>query len=292
MIVAGRFRTRSTPWFPLSRAARPPLTCDHSVTYRRAVDEVFKALADPSRRLLLDRLFERDGQSLVELQAHLPMGRFGVMKHLRVLEDAGLVTTHKVGREKLHYLNPVPIRLVHDRWISRYAEPIVAHLSALKARLEEQPMGVAPRHIYEIYIRTTPERLWRAITDPADTRLYYFGTEVQSDWKPGSKLVYLDHGEVSLDCTILEIEPAHRLVHSFKAVYNPEAAGDRPSRVTWEIEKLGDSCRLTVVHDDFDAETATYRDVEHGWAHILSGLKTLVETGQPLVIGEHVEAPS
>ena len=250
------------------------------------MDEVFKAIADPNRRLLLDRLFERDGQSLGALQSGLSMTRFGVMKHLRVLESAGLVTTRKVGRRKLHYLNPVPIQLVHDRWISRYAEPIVAQLSALKARLEESPMGVPPRHVYEIFIRTTPERLWRAITDPADTRLYYFGTEVKSDWKPGSKLVYLDHGEVSLDCTILEIDPAHKLVHSFVALYTPETAAEKPSRVTWEIEKLGDTCRLTLVHDEFDGENATYHSVEHGWSQILSGLKTLIETGQPLVVDE------
>jgi DNA-binding transcriptional ArsR family regulator/uncharacterized protein YndB with AHSA1/START domain len=253
------------------------------------VDEVFRALADPNRRLLLDRLFERDGQSLEELQTQLPMTRFGVMKHLRVLEEADLVTTRRVGRKKLHYLNPVPIRLVHDRWISRYAEPIVAQLSALKARLEEPAMGVAPRHVYEIFIKTTPERLWRAITDPAETRLYYFGTEVQSEWNVGSKLVYLDNAEVSLDCKILEIDPPRRLVHDFKAVYNPEGAADRPSRVTWEIEKMGDACRLTLVHDDFDGETATYRDVEHGWSQILSGLKTLIETGQPLVVEQSAD---
>jgi len=215
------------------------------------------------------------------------MTRFGVMKHLRVLEEAGLVTTRRVGRQKLHYLNPVPIRLVHDRWISRYSEPIVAQLSALKARLEEQPMGVAPRHVYEIYIRTTPERLWRAITDPADTRLYYFGTEVRSDWKVGSALVYLDAGQVTLDCKILEIDAGRRLVHSFTMSYDPEMAAERPSRVTWEIEQLGDACRLTLVHDEFDGETKTYREVEHGWAQILSSLKTLIETGRPLVVAEH-----
>lgn len=255
------------------------------------MDEVFRALADPNRRLLLDRLFERDGQSLVELQSNLPMGRFGVMKHLRILEEAGLLTTRRAGRHKLHYLNPVPIRLVHDRWISRYSEPIVAQLSALKARLEEPPMGV-PRHVYEIFIRTTPERLWRAITDPADTRLYYFGTEVQSDWKAGSKLVYLDNGEPSLDCKILEIDPAHRLVHSFVALYSPEMASEKPSRVTWEIEKMGESCRLTLVHDEFDGETATYHSVEHGWSQILSGLKTLIETGKPLIVEEPAEEPA
>jgi DNA-binding transcriptional ArsR family regulator/uncharacterized protein YndB with AHSA1/START domain len=256
------------------------------------VDDIFRALADPNRRLLLDRLFERDGQSLAELQEALPMSRFGVMKHLRVLEEAGLLTTRRAGRQKLHYLNPVPIRLVHDRWISRYAEPIVAQLSALKARLEEPQMGVPARHVYEIFIRTTPERLWRAITDPADTRQYYFGTDVQSDWKTGSKLVYLDHGEVSLDCKILEIDPAHKLVHSFVALYSPEMANEKPSRVTWEIEKMGDACRLTLVHDEFDGQTATYYSVEHGWSQILSGLKTLIETGKPLVVEESTEAHS
>jgi Uncharacterized conserved protein len=119
-------------------------------------------------------------------------------------------------------------------------------------------MGVPPRHVYEILIRTTPERLWRAITDPADTQLYYYGTKVQSDWKPGSRLVYLDGDEVSLDCEILEIEPPHRLVHTFTMVYDPEIAAERPSRVTWSIEQQGDVCRLTLVHDDFDGETRTY----------------------------------
>src|SRR6188768_2568741 len=102
------------------------------------MDEVFKALADPTRRGLLDALRERDGQTLSALESGLPMTRFGVMKHLRVLEDAGLVTTRKRGREKLHFLNPVPIRLIHDRWVSKYAEPWAAALSGLKEQLEEQ----------------------------------------------------------------------------------------------------------------------------------------------------------
>jgi DNA-binding transcriptional ArsR family regulator len=100
-------------------------------------DRVFKALADPSRRLLLDRLFERDGRTLGELESHLEMTRFGVMKHLRVLEDAGLVVTRRSGREKLHYLNPVPIRLIHDRWIDKYTERRVSALADLKNELEE-----------------------------------------------------------------------------------------------------------------------------------------------------------
>jgi uncharacterized protein YndB with AHSA1/START domain len=257
------------------------------------MDEVFRALADPSRRLLLDRLFERDGQSLLELQSDLPMTRFGVMKHLRVLEQAGLVTTHKAGREKLHYLNPVPIRLVHDRWTSRYAEPIVAQLSALKAHLEE-PMGVPPRHVYELYIKTTPERLWQAITNSADTQRYYYDSRVESDWKVGSKLVYLHDDHVMLDCKILEVDPGRRLVHSFSMGYEPGLAAERPSRVTWEIEELGEVCRVRLVHDDFDGETETYHEVEHGWSAILSGLKTLLETGEPLHIEEEtrVETPA
>ena len=125
------------------------------------MDKVFKALADPTRRSLLDELFREDGQTLSALEARLPMTRIGVMKHLRVLEDAGLVTTRRRGREKLHFLNPVPIRLVHDRWVSKYAEPWAATLSDLKTRLE-----TTMEKVFEIYIKTTPERLWEAITDP------------------------------------------------------------------------------------------------------------------------------
>jgi DNA-binding transcriptional ArsR family regulator len=102
------------------------------------MDEVFKALADPTRRQLLDELYKRDGQTLTELESRLPMSRFGVMKHLKVLEEAHLVTTQKRGREKLHFLNPVPIRLVHDRWVSKYAEPWAATLTGLKRRLEDE----------------------------------------------------------------------------------------------------------------------------------------------------------
>lgn len=118
------------------------MTRDHSVTYCRFVttdDLVFKALADPTRRFLLDRLFERDGRTLSELESELAMTRFGVMKHLRVLEDAGLVVTRRSGRRKLHFLNPVPIRQIHDRWIDKYAEHRLSALADLKASLEEKP---------------------------------------------------------------------------------------------------------------------------------------------------------
>ena len=146
------------------------------------VDAVFRALADPTRRSLLDELFGEDGQTLHALEGRLPMTRFGVMKHLKQLEEAGLVVTRRRGREKLHFLNPVPIRLIHDRWVSKYAEPWAAGLSELKHRLEN-PM----EKVFEIYIRTTPERLWNAITDPEIRAKYNFGASVKSDWTPGSE---------------------------------------------------------------------------------------------------------
>src|SRR5437867_12170438 len=135
------------------------------------MDAVFKALADPTRRSLLDELFSEDGQTLGALEGKLPMTRFGVMKHLKVLEEAGLVVTRRRGREKLHFLNPVPIRLVHDRWVSKYAEPWASALSDLKHDLEEDKM----EKVFEIYIKTTPERLWEAITNPELRRKYSFG---------------------------------------------------------------------------------------------------------------------
>src|SRR5436189_384883 len=145
------------------------------------VEAVFKALAAPPRRRLLDALFKEDGQTLSALERRLPMTRFGVMKHLRVLEEAGLVVTKKRGREKLHFLNAVPIRLVHDRWVSKYAEPWAATLTGLKRRLED-----TMEKVFEIYIKTTPERLWEAITDPELRAKYSFGVETHSDWTPGS----------------------------------------------------------------------------------------------------------
>src|SRR5438874_5657466 len=176
-------------------------------------DRVFKALADPTRRFLLDRLFEHDGRTLRELESEFEMTRFGVMKHLRVLEEAGLVVSRRRGREKLHFLNPVPIRLVHDRWVSKYAEPWAATLSELKHKLEEKTM----EKVYEIYIKTTPERLWKAITDAEMRRKYSFGVGVESDWTPGSSYRAIHpraDGPIS-EGENLEVDPPRRLVQSF-----------------------------------------------------------------------------
>src|SRR5688500_555337 len=124
-------------------------------------DDIFKALSDPTRRFLLDLLFKRDGRTLSELEGELSMTRFGVMKHLRGLEGARLVVARRVGRTKQHFLTPVPIRLIHDRWIDKFTAPWAATLTGLKKKLE-----ATMEKMFEIYIKTTPERLWQAITDP------------------------------------------------------------------------------------------------------------------------------
>jgi uncharacterized protein YndB with AHSA1/START domain/DNA-binding transcriptional ArsR family regulator len=242
------------------------------------MDAVFKALADPSRRTLLDALFEDDGQSLSALEKRLPMTRFGVMKHLKVLEEAGLVVARKRGREKLHFLNPVPIRLVHDRWVSKYAEPWAAALSELKTRLEE-PM----EKVFEIYIKTTPERLWEAITDSELRGKYSFGVGIESDWTAGSpyKAVHPSAGGPISEGENLEVEPPHRLVQSFNALWSDEVKSEGTSRVTWEIQPIGDdSCRLVVTHDQL--REGANDELYGGWPMILSGLKTLLETGELL----------
>jgi|SRR5664280_1086744 len=242
------------------------------------MDDVFRALADPTRRHLLDALYEQDGQTLSALQAGLPMSRFGVMKHLKVLEEAGLVLTSRQGREKLHYLNPVPIRLVHDRWVSKYSEPWVSALSALKKRLEEQTM----EKIYEIYIKTSPQRLWDAITDEHSRSIYSFGVGVSSEWAQGSSYEASHPSGVRISAgENVEVDPPRRLVQSFTALWSEDVESEGASRVTWEIEPVGDdSCRLTVTHSDL--REGANPELYGGWPMILSGLKTLLETGEHL----------
>jgi uncharacterized protein YndB with AHSA1/START domain/DNA-binding transcriptional ArsR family regulator len=241
------------------------------------MDDVFRALADPTRRSLLDELFKEDGQTLTALEGRLPMSRFGVMKHLKVLEEANLVVTKRRGREKLHFLNPVPIRLVHDRWVSKYAEPWAATLTGLKRTLEDRIM----EKVFEIYIKTTPEQLWDAITDPTMRAKYSFGVETNSDWTNGSGYTAAVPGVIDIASgENLEVDAPRRLVQSFNALWSDEVKAAGTSRVTWEIEQVEDSCQLTVTHDQLpeDANPELYG----GWPMILSGLKTLLETGEKL----------
>ena len=242
------------------------------------MDAVFRALADPTRRSLLDELFREDGQTLSALEGRFSMTRIGVMKHLRVLEDAGLVVTKRRGREKLHFLNAVPIRLVHDRWVSKYTEPWAAGLVGLKNELER-----TMEKVYEIYIRTSPEQVWQAITDPEIRAKYNFGAAVISDWQPGSRIEMgapaaggpLGEGEV------LEADPPRRLVHTLTALWSDDVKAEGSSRVTWEIVPVGgDSVCLTVTHDQL--REGANDQLYGGWPMILSGLKTWLETGQLL----------
>jgi uncharacterized protein YndB with AHSA1/START domain len=241
------------------------------------MDEVFKALADPTRRELLDELFRADGQTLTALEERFPMTRFGVMKHLRQLEEAGLVVTRRRGREKLHFLNPVPIRLIHDRWVSKYAEPWAAGLSGLKRALES-----SMEKVFEIYIRTTPERLWEAITDPEIRAKYNFGAGITSDWTPGSRYVMgapNAPGPLGEGVNV-EVDPPRRLVQTMTALWGEDVKSEGETRITWEIEPVGDSCRLLVTHDQL--REGANEQLYGGWPMILSGLKTWLETGQLL----------
>lgn len=259
------------------------------------MSDVFKALADPSRRELLDRLNARNGQSLQQLCSGLDMARQSVSKHLAVLEAANLVTTLWRGREKLHYLNAEPISAIAERWIRQYDRARVHALADLKSALEATPV-THPEFVYTTYIKTTPERLWQALTDPAFTSRYW-GIAFETDWKPGSRMTWKQSGATISDPeqVVLISEPPSRLAytwHTFapewaKANSIPEDAVERyaaeaRSRVTFTIEPHGDVVRLTVVHDGFEQGSSVLEGVSQGWPAILSSLKSLLETGEVL----------
>ena len=269
------------------------------------IDDVFKALADPSRRQLLDNLNSRNGQTLRELCAGLDMARQSVSKHLAVLEAANLVTTVRRGREKLHYLNAAPINEIGQRWITRYERDRVRALADLKRALEETTVD-KPSFVYATYIRTTPEELWRALTDPAFTRRYW-GATFQTDWKPGSTMRW-ELFDVTIDDpeqVVLESDPPRRLSYSWHTP-TPELldvleltdearerlAAERRSKVTFEIEPLGQLVKLTVVHDGFEAGSLMASLVSQGWPPILSSLKTLLETGETLPASREEHPPA
>ncbi|MBO0709534.1 MAG: metalloregulator ArsR/SmtB family transcription factor [Candidatus Dormibacteraeota bacterium] len=257
------------------------------------MDDVFRALADTSRRDLLDRLNARNGQTLRELTAGLPMSRQSVSKHLAVLEEANLVTTVWRGREKLHYLNAEPIEALGRRWISRYHAARVRALADLKSALEENAV-TNPEFIYTTYIKTTPERLWRALTEPAFTKQYW-GTELLSDWKVGSPVTWIYAGVRVEDPeqVVLEADPPRRLAYTWQTItpefanavgfpeeYQRKVSAEPRSHVAFELEPVdGGFTRLRVVHDGFPEDSEVLKSVSEGWPMILSGLKTFLETG-------------
>jgi uncharacterized protein YndB with AHSA1/START domain/DNA-binding transcriptional ArsR family regulator len=260
-------------------------------------DDVFRALADASRRLLLDRLNGNNGQTLRELCAGLGMTRQSVSKHLAVLEEAGLVTTVRRGREKLHHLNPAPIAEIGERWISHYDRRRVDLLADLKKALEGAPMS-RPEFVYTTYIRTTPEQLWQGLTDPAFTRRYW-GLSWESDWRPGATLsmhlakdgtVVADPEQVVLEAELYRrlsytwhtFTPEWAKAYDLDEAYLARVSAEPRSKVTFEIEPMGDHVKLTVIHDGFADGSEVLAGVSEGWPQVIAGLKTLLETGAVL----------
>ncbi|MEV0697926.1 metalloregulator ArsR/SmtB family transcription factor [Saccharopolyspora sp. NPDC050389] len=259
------------------------------------MDEVFKALADPNRRQLLDNLNAHNGQTLRELCSGLAMARQSVSKHLAVLEAANLVTAVRRGREKLHYLNAEPINAIADRWINQYDRQRVHALADLKTALEQQPMN-NPEFVYTTYINTTPQRLWQALTAPAFTRRYW-GLAFDTDWQAGSTMTWHERGSTITDPAqvVLEAEPHRKLSYTWHT-FTPQwaegsgiddetltkIAAEPRSKVTFEIEQVDDIVKLTVVHDGFEPDSTVLGMITQGWPALLSGLKTLLETGEAL----------
>jgi uncharacterized protein YndB with AHSA1/START domain/DNA-binding transcriptional ArsR family regulator len=244
------------------------------------MDKVFKALADPTRRYLLDLLHEHNGQTLGELCERIDMTRQSATQHLAVLEAANLVSTVRRGREKLHYLNPVPLNEIQERWIDKFERPRLRALSTLKRRAEED-MTDKPTFVYVTYIESTPEKVWHALTDP-DMTAEYWGHSNVSDWQVGSSWEHQrTDGTRTADVvgTVVESVAPTRLVTTWAAPGDEGAEG--PSRVTFDIEPYGEIVRLTVTHEDL-ADEAERADAAAGWAAVLSNLKSLIETGHVL----------
>jgi DNA-binding transcriptional ArsR family regulator/uncharacterized protein YndB with AHSA1/START domain len=258
-----------------------------------APDEAFKALADPSRRILLDRLNDRNGQNLGELCVGMHMARQSVSKHLDILEAAGLITTVRRGREKLHYLNAAPINEIAERWINHYDRHRVSALADLKRALEATPMD-RPDFVYTTYIRTTPELLWQALTEPAFTRRYW-NLHFETDWRTGSTmtLVQQDLTIADPEQVVLVSDPFRRLsytwhtfspewaaAHGVSDEYFAAVSAEPRSKVSFDLEPQGEMVKLTVVHDGFEPGSHALTNISQGWPKVLSALKTLLETGE------------
>lgn len=242
------------------------------------MDQIFKALNDPTRRALLDALRAEDGQSLTQLEARLEMTRFGVMKHLGVLEAANLVIPRKVGRFKYHYLNAQPLQEVIDRWI----EPLLArHLARamtdLKTQLEgNQTMG-KPDFMMQTFIRTSQDRLWDALTTPDQIAAYHFAADSARAHESGGHEMIRKDGSLMLRMVLIKEDPKTRLEFSFEPHW---ADKDVPtSRAVFIIEPQGEICMLTCEHYDI---VPALEGVREGWARQVASLKSWLETGQPI----------
>ncbi|MBW6435658.1 metalloregulator ArsR/SmtB family transcription factor [Actinoplanes hulinensis] len=243
------------------------------------MDLVFKALADPTRRRLLDSLREEDGQTLGRLCSRLEMTRQSVTQHLEVLREANLISVVRRGRERWHYLNPVPIHELQQRWIAPFEQPRLGVLDAIRRQAEEPRMK--PDFVYVTYIHATPERVWEALTD-ADLTGAYWGHSNVSDWRPGSPWEHrrVDGSEVAdAGGVVLEVEPPRRLVMTFGEAGAP--AKPDSSTVTFLVEPYHDIVRLTVTHVNL-ATDDDLAAVSLGWPAVMANLKSLLETGRVL----------
>jgi DNA-binding transcriptional ArsR family regulator/uncharacterized protein YndB with AHSA1/START domain len=274
----------------------------------RDMDAVFRALSDPARRRLLDRLNERNGLTLSELCADMGMTRQSVSKHLAVLEEADLVAPLRRGREKLHYLNAAPINDIADRWIHHYDRTRAEALADLKTALEATPMDQKSDQttfVYTTYIQSTPERVWQGLTDPTFTERYWRhpltgGVSYHTDWRKGSSYdVAYDQVELVVsdpEQLILESDPHRRLAYTWHTLTPEWAAAhgfdegtaaawraESRSKVAFDIEEVGEGVvKLTVVHDGFAPGSAVLEGVRGGWPAVIASLKTLLETGSAL----------
>jgi uncharacterized protein YndB with AHSA1/START domain/DNA-binding transcriptional ArsR family regulator len=251
------------------------------------MDQVFKALADPTRRLLLDRLREHNGQTLRELCERLGMARQSVTQHLDLLVRADLVVVVRRGRERLHYLNPVPIHEIEERWISGFDKARLHVISAVKNQAEEYAMADktssdVPTYVYVTYIRASAQHVWQALTD-ADLTTRYWGHANVSDWQPGSNWEHRrvdGSGKVDVVGTVVEADPPTRLVITFEDSPDVDAPRE-PSVVTFLVEPHHEIVRLTVTHENLPNQ-AMLNGISSGWPAVLANLKSLLETGEVL----------
>ncbi|WP_298915131.1 helix-turn-helix domain-containing protein [uncultured Roseobacter sp.] len=241
------------------------------------MDSIFKALADPTRRTLLDRLRAKPGQSLLDLQGQLDMTRFGVMKHLGVLEDAKLIVTHKKGRFKYHYLNALPLQEAIDRWVEPLLQqPAARAVLNLKSQLEGTPKMTKPDFMMQTFIHCTQDALWHALTDPDANAAYNFVSGTCT--REGNALIFrMPDESLMLICTETKLTPKTRIESTFEPHWAGPDVPLEASRFVYIIEPQGENCLLTLEHYDIPAGQEGVAD---GWHRTLAGLKTWLETGQ------------
>ncbi|NTY63115.1 metalloregulator ArsR/SmtB family transcription factor [Mycolicibacterium sphagni] len=248
-------------------------------------DAVFKALADPGRRRLLDMLHERAGLTLGELCEGLDMRRQSVSQHIEMLEAANLVTSVRDGRRKLHYLNAVPLHQIQTRWIWKFEEPRLAALAMIKQHAEESamPESSIPDYVYTTYIHATAEQVWHALTD-ADLTAKFWGHAQVSEWSVGSRVEHVradGSGIADAAGTVMVVDPPRRLVFGFGFGETLDDPTAEESVVTFDIEPFHDIVKLTVTHTNL-ASPADRDSIGQGWPTVFANLKTLLETGDVL----------